>query len=35
LICENEICHYTNEPSVHYTLNPNGQTVREITFSRI
>lgn len=35
LICKNNTCHYANEPSVHYTLNPNGQTVREITFSRI
>lgn len=35
LICENTTCHYANEPSVLYTLNPNGQTVREITFSRL
>ena len=35
LVCKNDTCSYANEPSVHYALDPDGQTVREITFSRI
>lgn len=35
LICAQDTCHYADEPSVHYSMTSDGQTVREITFSRL
>lgn len=33
--CEGDLCTGTNEPSVHYRIDPNHRTILEITFSRL
>jgi hypothetical protein len=35
LRCSNDLCQNTNEPSVHYRIDPKTRTIREITFSRL
>lgn len=34
-ICSDNLCYRKKEPSVHYRIDPNTRTIREITFSRI
>jgi hypothetical protein len=33
--CHDELCTYTDEPSLHYRIDPNGRTIREITFQKL
>jgi hypothetical protein len=35
LICTDEQCTSRDEPSLSYRIDPNGRTIREITFSRL
>jgi len=35
LLCTAEECHYRDEPSLRYRIDPNQRTIREITFSRL
>lgn len=35
LQCNDDQCHNENEPSVHYRIDRNTRTIKEITFSRL
>lgn len=35
LQCDDDLCHNENEPSVHYRIDRNTRTIKEITFSRL
>ncbi len=35
LVCDHDLCHTLDEPSLHYRLDPLTRIVREITFSRL
>lgn len=35
LQCSNDLCHNENEPSIHYRIDRNTRTIKEITFSRL
>lgn len=35
LQCNDDLCHNKNEPSVHYRIDQNTRTIKEITFSRL
>lgn len=35
LICTHHQCTSSDEPSLSYRIDPNGRTIREITFSRL
>lgn len=35
LRCDNDLCYNENEPSLHYRIDQNTQTIKEITFSRL
>lgn len=35
LICHDELCSYTDEPSLHYRIDPKTRTIREITFQKL
>lgn len=35
ILCDGNLCTGTNEPSLHYRIDPNRRTILEITFSRL
>lgn len=35
LQCEDQECYYTNEPSLHYRIDPKKRTILEITYQRL
>jgi len=35
IICHDELCAYADEPSLQYRIDPNGRTIREITFQKL
>ena len=35
LTCPNSLCSYSDEPSVHYRIDPNTRTILEITFQKL
>jgi len=35
LQCQDQECHYTNEPSLHYRIDPKERTILEITYQRL
>lgn len=34
-ICIEDMCHSQNEPSLHYRIDPNTRTIREITYQKL
>lgn len=35
LQCQDQECHYTDEPSLHYRIDPKKRTILEITYQRL
>ena len=35
LECADDLCHYRNEPSLHYRIDTKNRTIREITYQKL